>query len=160
MLPSTYLRITRASAVYDIVQVLPFLTPWTFALFYGQVSRLNVWLGAASLAPLTPLHAMLGTLLGTLVLLWSVFRLGTPSRRLGRFDAIGRLVFAFWIAWTMGQAALPVLWVFLLPELVWGVLEAQPLQPLQKRPRRQAIGIRTSRAAFTSAAPMRSRRGG
>lgn len=149
---STYLRVTRASAVYDIVQVLPFLTPWTFALFYEWLSQLNVGLGAAPLPPCAPVHLLLGTLLGILVLLWSTYRLGTPCRRLGRFDAIGRLSFAFWIAWAMLQARLPVLWIFLLPELIWGVLEALPVD--------QRIGIRTPRAAFTSAAPMRSRRGG
>ena len=154
---TNYLRLIRASAVYDIAQILPFLTPWTFAPFYQALSHLNVWLGAAPLPPFAPLHYLLSTLLGTLVLLWAGYRLGTPSRRLGRFDALGRLLFAFWIAWAMLQSALPALWVFLLPELVWGALEALPVAA---RPRRQAIGSRTPRAAFTSAAPMRSRRGG
>lgn len=149
---ATYLRIIRASALYDIVQILPFATPWTFALFYHQLSQLNVWLGADALPAFAPLHFVLSSLLGTLVLLWSLYRLGTPSRRLGRFDAIGRLVFAFWIAWAMLQVAMPALWIFLLPELVWGVLESLPVD--------QSSGSRTSRAAFNSAAPMRSRRGG
>jgi len=149
---STYLRLTRASAVYDIVQVLPFLTPWTFALFYEALSQLNVRLGAEPLPPCAAVHLLLGTLLGTLVLLWAGYRLGSPGRRLGRFDAVGRLVFALWIAWAMLQAGMPVLWLFLLPEIIWGVLEALPVD--------QRIGIRTLRAAFTSAAPIRSRRGG
>lgn len=152
MRSTTYLCITRASAVYDIVQILPFLTPWTFAALVERLSLLNVRLGAAPLAPFAPVHLLPATLLGTLVLLWSIYRLGSASRRLGRFDAAGRLLFAAWIAWAMGQAGMPVLWIFLLPELAWGVLEALPVD--------QPIGIRTARAAFTSAAPMRSRRGG
>jgi len=152
MQPATYLRLTRASALYDIVQILPFATPWSFALFYQQLSTLNVWLGADPLPAFAPLHFVLSSLLGTLVLLWSVFRLGSPSRRLGRFDAVGRLLFAFWIAWAMLQVSMPVLWIFLLPELAWGVLESLRVD--------QPSGSRTSRAAFRSAAPMRSRRGG
>ena len=152
MQPTTYLRITRASALYDIVQILPFATPWSFALFHGQLSHLNVWLGGAPLPAFAPLHFVPSSLLGALVLLWSLYRLGSPSRRLGRFDAAGRLVFAFWIGWGMLQARMPVLWIFLLPEVAWGVLEAMPVA--------QPSGSRTLRAAFRSAAPMRSRRGG
>lgn len=149
---STYLRLTRASAVYDIVQILPFATPWTFSLLYAQLSHLNVWLGAPPLPPFAPLHFLLSSLLGTLVLLWSLVRLGTPSLRLGRFDAVGRLLFAFWIAWAMLQTAMPALWLFLLPELAWGIVEALPVA--------HASGSSTPRAALSSAAPMRSRRGG
>ncbi|MEH6437041.1 hypothetical protein [Massilia sp. DD77] len=47
---------------------------------------------------------------------------------------------------------LVLLWLFLLPELLWGLAQWLPVT--------QASGSSTSRAAFTSAAPMRSSRGG
>lgn len=149
---ASYLRLARASAVYDIVQIAPFATPWTFALLLERLSALNVWLGGAPFPAFGPLHLLLSTLLGTLVLLWCAVRLKEPSLRLGRFDGVGRLLFAFWIAWAMLAADLPVLWLFLAPELLWGVAQCWPVA--------QASGSSTPRAAFTSAAPIRSSRGG
>ncbi|MDY0963252.1 MULTISPECIES: hypothetical protein [Massilia] len=149
---STYLRLARASAAYDVIQILPFATPWTFALLIDRLSALNVWLGGAPLPPFAPLHLLLSSLLGTLVLLWCAVRLKEPSLRLGRFDGLGRLLFAFWIGWAMLEADLPVLWLFLVPELFWGVAQWWPVA--------QASGSNTPRAAFTSDIPMRSSRGG
>lgn len=149
---ASYLRLARASAVYDVLQILPFATPWTFTLLLEQLSALNAWLGGAPLPPFAPLHLLLSTLLGTLVLLWCAVRLKEPSLRLGRFDGVGRLLFASWIAWAMFSAELPVLWLFLVPELLWGVAQWWPVA--------QASGSSTPRAALTSAAPMRSSRGG
>ncbi|WP_020654362.1 hypothetical protein [Massilia niastensis] len=125
-LPS-YLRLTRASAAYDIVVAAPLATPWTFALFHTQLSAVNGALGAGPLPPFAPLHFLLTALLGTLVLLWSVCRFTGPSLRLGRFDAAGRLVFSAWLAWALAGGALPVLWLFLAPELCWGVAQWWPV---------------------------------
>jgi len=151
---ASYLRLIRASAVYDMVQILPFATPWSFALLYAQLSRLNVWFGAAPLAPFETVHLLLATLLGTLVLTWTSWRLFVPSLRLGRFDATARLIFAFWIGWAMLAADMPMLWVFLVPEIIWGGAQWWPVA-------HQAEGSSSAaRAAFTSAAPMRSSRGG
>ena len=148
----SYLRLARASALYDVVQIVPFATPWTCALLLDRLSALNLWLGGAPLPPFAPLHLLLATLLGTLVLLWCAVRLKEPSLRLGRVDGAGRLLFAFWIAWAMCKADLPVLWLFLAPELLWGVAQWWPVD--------QASGSSTARAALTNAAPMRSSRGG
>ena len=148
-----YLRLIRASAVYDMAQILPFATPWTFALLYAQLSRLNVWMGAAPLPPFETVHFLLATLLGTLVLTWTSCRLAMPSVRLGRFDATARLAFAFWIGWAMLAADMPMLWIFLVPEIVWGCAQWWPVAV-------HAGGSSAARAALTRAAPMRSSRGG
>ena len=149
---ASYLRLARASAIYDVVQILPFATPWTFALLLDVLSIVNAGLGGAPLPPFAPLHYLVSTLLGTLVLLWCAVRLKEPSLRLGRFDGVGRLLFAFWIGWAMLEAHLPVLWLFLVPELLWGVAQWWPVA--------QESGSSTPRAALTNAAPMRSSRGG
>ncbi|WP_312514020.1 hypothetical protein [Massilia sp.] len=127
-LPHTsYLRLIRASAIHDMVQILPFATPWTFALLYAQLSRLNVWFGAAPLPAFQTVHLLLATLLGTLVLTWTSCRLWAPSLRLGRFDAGARLIFAVWIGWAMLVADMPMLWVFLMPEIFWGCAQCWPV---------------------------------
>ena len=52
----------------------------------------------------------------------------------------------------MLAAALPVLWLFFIPELLWGAAQWWPVD--------QSSGSSTARAASTSAMPMRSSRGG
>jgi len=144
-----YLRLIRASAVYDMVQILPFATPWTFALLYAQLSRLNVWFGAAPLPAFQTVHLLLATLLGTLVLTWTSCRLCAPSLRLGRFDAGARLIFAVWIGWAMLAADMPMLWVFLVPEIVWGGAQCWPVAP----PAAPPSAPRTAATRRSAAAP-------
>lgn len=127
--PSAYFRLTRASALYDIVIITPFATPWTFALLYPQLSDLNVLLGGAPLPACTPVLALFACLLGSLVLLWSSLRLVRTSLVLGRFDATGRAVFSVWMAWTLAQGGLPLLWCYLVPELLWAAAQAWPVSP-------------------------------
>ena len=105
--PPAYFRLTRASALYDILIITPFATPWTFALLYPQLSNLNVSLGGA------PVQVLFACLLGSLVL--------------GRFDACGRAVFALWMAWALAQGGLPLLWCYFVPELLWAVAQAWPV---------------------------------
>lgn len=139
--PSTYYRLARASALYDIFIITPFATPWTFALLYPQLSNLNVWLGGAPLAPSAPVQVLFACLLGSLVLLWSTLRLLRTSLVLGRFDAAGRAAFAVWMAWALAQGGLPLLWFYFVPEVLWAVAQGLPVAPgrvsqqlVQRRP--------------------------
>jgi len=50
----------------------------------------------------------------------------------------------------------PLLWLFVVPELAWGVVQWLPLAGAHA----DGSGSSTARAALTSAAPMRSSRGG
>jgi len=127
--PSAYFRLTRASALYDIAIITPFATPWTFALLYPQLSDANVALGGAPLPACTPVLALFTCLLGSLVLLWSSLRLVRTSLVLGRFDATGRAVFSVWMAWTLAQGGLPLLWFYLVPEVLWAAAQAWPVSP-------------------------------
>ncbi len=127
--PSAYFRLTRASALYDIVIITPFATPWTFALLYPQLSDLNLLLGGAPLSASSPVLALFACLLGSLVLLWSSLRLVRTSLVLGRFDATGRAVFSVWMVWTLAQGGLPLLWFYLVPEVLWAAAQAWPVSP-------------------------------
>jgi len=126
---SAYLRVARASALYDIAIGVPFATPWTFALLYPQLSQFNVSLGGMPLPAFAPVHVLFACLMGSLVLLWASLRLVRTSVVLGRFDAVGRTVFALWMAWTLAQGGVPLLWFYLLPELLWAVTQAWPVGP-------------------------------
>lgn len=125
--PPAYFRLTRASALYDILIITPFATPWTFALLYPQLSNLNMSLGGAPLPACAPVQVLFACLLGSLVLLWASLRLLRTSQVLGRFDACGRAVFALWMAWALAQGGLPLLWCYFVPELLWAVAQAWPV---------------------------------
>ncbi|WP_075793878.1 hypothetical protein [Massilia putida] len=149
---SAFLTIVRASAVYDLALTAPFATPWTFALAHARLSALNQRLGGGALPDFGPVHVLFACLMGSIVLVWSVLRLRAASVMLGRYDGVGRGLFSAWMAWALAASGAPLLWLFLVPEFCWGVAQWLPVA--------QGEGSSTERAPFTSAAPMRSSRGG
>ena len=151
---STFLTLVRASAAYDLLLTAPFATPWTFALAHTQLSALNIRLGGTALPDFTPFHVLFACLMGSVVLVWSVLRLRRTEAILGRYDGIGRFLFALWMGWTLAQTGAPLLWLFVAPEFAWGVAQWLPVQDCSQDCRS------ASRAPFTSAAPMRSSLGG
>lgn len=120
-------RIVFFSALYDLLVTLSFATPWSFALVRQQLSSLNQVLGGASLPSFEGFHLLLANLMGSIVVMWSVLRLRHPEPLLGRYDGAGRFVFAGWMAWTLHVTGAPVLWLFVLPELAWGIAQWWPL---------------------------------
>ena len=149
---SAFLAIVRASAAYDLLLTAPFATPWTFALVHAQLSAVNRSLGGGALPEFGPFHVLFACLMGSIVLVWSVLRLRAPSVLLGRCDGVGRFLFSTWMAWALAATGAPLLWLFLVPEFCWGVAQWLPVA--------QGGGNSTERAPLTSAAPMRSSRGG
>jgi hypothetical protein len=152
-----YLRIVRASAWYDLLLTVPFATPWSFAFVHGRMSALNVLLGGGALPGFGPFHVLFACLMGSVVLTWSVLRVCRPSVSFGRYDGMTRFLFATWMAWTLAATGAPLLWLFVVPEFAWGVIQWWPVAAAAGA---QGKGSSTSRAPFTSAAPMRSSRGG
>ena len=126
--PAAYLRIVRASAIYDLLATAPFVTPWTFAWNWRQLSDLDVRLGGAALAPFDVYPTLVACLMGSIVLVWSVLRIVAPERRLGRFDGAARFLFSTWMTWALAITHQPLLWVFLVPELAWGVVQWWPIR--------------------------------
>lgn len=124
---SNYIKVIRASAWYDVAVTALFATPWTFTLVHEATSRFNQLLGGAALPAFGPLQTMIASMMGTVVLLWSVLRLVEPTVRLGRFDGTGRFLFAAWMAWALSASGAPVLWLFVVPEFAWGVVQWWPV---------------------------------
>ncbi|GAB3417036.1 hypothetical protein NX774_22570 [Massilia agilis] len=122
-----FIRIVRASAWYDIVLTALFATPWTFALAHEAMSATNQMLGGAALPPFGIFQTLIACLMGSVVLVWSVLRLVEPSVRLGRFDGTGRFLFSTWMAWALANTGAPFLWLLLVPEFAWGVVQWWPV---------------------------------
>ncbi|MEO6917983.1 MAG: hypothetical protein ABI171_02945 [Collimonas sp.] len=123
----TYLRIVRASAIYDLLLTAPFATPWSFALLWNQMSATNQWLGGAALPAFGPFHVLIACLLGSIVVVWSALRIVDPALRLGRFDGVARFLFSVWMAWALVTTGAPLLWLFVVPEFAWGVVQWWPV---------------------------------
>ena len=125
---SAFRRVVRASAIYDVLMIAPFTTPWTFLLLREHLSALNVGFGGVPLPDFGPFHLLISSLLGSVVLVWSVLRILDPQPRFGRFDAAARYLFSTWMAWALLVTGQPLLWLFLVPELVWGLAQSLPLR--------------------------------
>ncbi len=121
-------RLVRASAVYDELMTGAFATPWSLLLLREQLSTVNVRLGGAPLPVFEPFHLLIGCLLGSVVLVWSVLRIVDPQPRFGRYDAAARYLFSLWMGWALLVTGEPVLWLFIVPELAWGVAQSLPLR--------------------------------
>lgn len=119
-----YLRLVRASALYDLLVTAPFATPWSLAWLLRQLDALGQWLGFAPLATFSPEALLLGNLLGSVVCVWAALRLASPSVTLGRYDAAARGLFALWQAWALYQGASPLLALFLVIEISFGIAQA------------------------------------
>lgn len=129
---ATFLKIVLASAWYDLILSAPFATPWTFALLHGAVSGLNQSLGGAPLPAFGPMQTMLASMMGTVVVIWSLVRLLGPTVRWGRFDGAGRFLFASWMSWALLATGAPILWMMVIPEFAWGVIQWWPVAPARQ----------------------------
>ncbi|MEO6014638.1 MAG: hypothetical protein ABIQ30_13760 [Devosia sp.] len=125
----TYRRIVRASALYDLVVTVPFVTPWSFGLVAAAVGLADTGLGLPGIVPLPDvLTVLLANLLGSVVVVWSIVRLRLVLLVLGRYDAVARGLFAIWqvnaLAHGMSWAIVPLL----MFEIGFGVLQALPVK--------------------------------
>ena len=125
---SAFRRLVRASAIYDVLMIAPFTTPWTFLLMREHLSALNVGLGGVPLPVFGPFHLLISSLLGSVVMVWSVLRTLDPQPRFGRFDAAARYLFSTWMAWALLGTGQPLLWLFLVPELAFGLAQSLPVR--------------------------------
>jgi hypothetical protein len=125
--PTTFRKIVLGSAVYDLLVTAPFATPWSFAFAHVQLDGINQQLGGAALPAFAPFHVLFACLLGSVVLVWALLRISDPQQRFGRFDGIARLLFSTWMIWTLAVTGAPLLWLFIVPEIAWGVAQWLPV---------------------------------
>ncbi len=128
-----YLSIVRASAWYDLLITWPFATPWTFMWLYGSLTTLAQALALpGTLHPLDATHILFANLLGSVVVVWSLARILSPSIRLGRLDGVARVLFAAWQIHAYLSGASAIVLAFTLFELIFGVLQFLPVASSQR----------------------------
>lgn len=129
MKPLRYLSIVRASGWYDLFVTWPFATPWTFVWFFTTLTTLAQPLGLPGTVPSPDAtHVMFANLLGSVVVVWSLARVSSPSIRLGRLDGVARVLFAAWQVNAVLAGANAIVLAFTVAELVFGVLQFLPVE--------------------------------
>lgn len=124
---SGYVRIMKASAWYDLVVTAAFMTPWTFVFLMSVLGSLDSVLGIPGEVPvMSPMLVLLGNLMGSVVIVWSVLRLHLGLAVFGRYDAVARALFAAWQITAVLNGASWLVLVFVLAEVVFGILQALP----------------------------------
>lgn len=126
--PATFRNIVLGSAVYDLLVTAPFATPWSFAFAHAQLDGINRQLGGNPLPAFAPFHVLFACLLGSVVLVWALLRISDPQRRFGRFDGVARLLFSTWMIWALAATGEPLLWLFIVPEVAFGVAQWLPVR--------------------------------
>ncbi|HEX4189935.1 MAG TPA: hypothetical protein VHZ06_02995 [Marmoricola sp.] len=123
---STVSRVVRASALYDLLVTAGFATPWTAPASVAVLTRVHHALGLGGAVPNLddPFAMLFANLLGSIVVVWSVVRLLRPSALHGAADSAGRVLFAAWFCWALGQGGSQVLIGFAVLEIAWGLLQA------------------------------------
>jgi hypothetical protein len=126
---SSYLRVVRASAWYDLVATAGFATPWTFAAVLCGLNALSGLLGiGAGFPAFAPEHLLMANLLGSIVTVWAILRLRDTRVLYGRYDAVGRFLFATWQLHALANGGHPIIWGFFVIEVVFGILQALPIR--------------------------------
>ena len=134
-LTTTARRTVRASAAYDLVVTAGFALPFTAPALFAALGALH---GATALPGSTPapdaFTVLFANFTGSVVAVWSVYRLLRPSWTAGAADVVARGLFSLAMIVALSRGASPVLAVVLVLEIGWGLAQAGVLLSAQRSP--------------------------
>ena len=118
------LRVVRASALYDLITAIGFL-PFIAPSLLNALASLHHKLGLSGAAPdPTDVYVlMFANLMGGLITVWALLRMFRPSLLMGAADTAGRALFTTGMAAAIANGASPLVWVMLVLEVIWGVVQ-------------------------------------
>ena len=122
---STYRKIVRASAIYDVLTTFAFAFPVLVLLNINTILSVHTQFSfSGSMPEFLPLHLFFVNLMGSVVLVWSALRIAKPEPILGLYDSIARFLFSFnMFFYLLAYDVTGVLWLFFVPELTWGLVQ-------------------------------------
>jgi hypothetical protein len=123
---SGYLKVVRASAIYDLVITAPFATPWSFGTVHAVLNATTKAIGGDAFPDLDVMHILYANLMGSVVVIWSLLRVVRPIAAYGFYDGLARMLFSTWMLYALIHGAPQVLWLFLVIEIAWGALQLVP----------------------------------
>ncbi|MCV9385333.1 hypothetical protein [Reichenbachiella ulvae] len=120
-----YIQLVKASAWYDLIVTAPFALPFTAKLTVELMAQIDQSMNLGGYVPtFEPFHFIFTNLLGSLVIIWSVIRIRHSHAVMGLYDAICRMFFASLMMYYLFlYQATPVIYFFLIPELLWGIAQ-------------------------------------
>ena len=117
-------KVFMASSWYDLAMAIPFTLPILFSLTWGYVLLpFNAFLGFGDLEPLGPHGVMFANFYGSIVMIWALLRLYLADVRLAVVDGVGRLLFTIAMVNALADGATPLIWLVLVPEISFCVLQ-------------------------------------
>ncbi|WP_432524410.1 hypothetical protein [Kineococcus sp. SYSU DK006] len=127
-------RTVRASAGYDLLTTAGFALPFTAPALFAALGALLDAAGLPGSAPSPEVFTVLfANFTGSVVTVWSLYRLLRPSRAAGAADVAARGLFSLAMIAALSRGASPVLAIVLVLEIAWGFVQAGVL--LSTRPR-------------------------
>lgn len=127
------LQIVRISAFYDLVVTAGFMTPMTAGLVVSSFAALSSVLALDRPVPTLDITAMLfANLLGSIVVIWSLWRLIQPSHTVGLYDALARMFFAVWQLYAVAHGASFLILGFTCFEVGFAIAQILPLNHPRK----------------------------
>lgn len=127
------LQIVRASAVYDLIVTAGFMTPWTASFVFKGFAALSGALGLDRAVPTLDVTSMLfANMLGSVVVIWSIWRLRQPSRSIGLYDALARILFATWQLSAVAHGASFLILGFTCFEVAFAIAQILPMNNPRK----------------------------
>ncbi|EPL04729.1 hypothetical protein [Pseudomonas sp. CF161] len=128
-----YRTLVRASGWYDLLVTAAFVTPWSFLALHGLLLGLAQSLNLPGEFPaFEPAHLLMANLMGSIVCVWSVLRIRDPQQAFGRYDAVGRILFATWQIYAIAHGATALLWGIVFFELAWCIAQLLPVQSSER----------------------------
>jgi hypothetical protein len=122
---TTMRRTVRLSALYDLLVTTGFAFPFSAHLVLGGLADVHDALQLPGSVPdaSDAFTVMFADLMGSIVVVWSVFRLARPTRAAGIADTAGRLSFSLAMAAALIAGAAPLVAGMLILELVWAAAQ-------------------------------------
>ncbi len=129
------LRIIRQSAGYDLLVTAPFALPWTAGLVFDGLAELNEALGLGGVTPAANdvVTVMFANLMGSIVVVWAVFRIARPTIAAGVADTAARVLFSLGMTVALINGASALIGVLLTLELVWALVQGFALLPSRRQ---------------------------
>ncbi|MFY0687583.1 MAG: hypothetical protein JXQ90_10490 [Cyclobacteriaceae bacterium] len=130
-----YRTIVRYSGIYDLLVTAVYALPWTAVANLEMIGELHERWGMSGNFEMpgnTGLFFI--NLMGAIVTIWSVLRIKHPLPLLGLYDGIARFSFsAIFSYYLLAQGLTSLIWFFLIPELIWGVVQVYGYVRLERR---------------------------
>lgn len=134
------LKIVRASAWYDLAATAAFMTPWSASLCLQGFAALSAALGLDRPVPVLGVSEMLFVnLLGSVVIVWSLWRLRHPSRLVGLYDVLARGLFALWQIYAVAKGASFLILGFTFMEVAFAIAQSLPVSGAERVQGRSAV---------------------